>query len=241
MIRDKTEFIAYIDDLPVANTTKHTYRNWVRRIDENLPREISSETVNCEADVRKLADLMPKDLFTPEHIKDVRCIIRYYLKFTISHGVSEQQILADRKKLYSPSDAIEGRERVLRSIALRRGQKQFRERLLVIYQKQCCVTGTNVEDALEAAHIRPYSKDGTNSVTNGLLLRSDIHVLFDLFLISIEPQNIVIYCDSAIRVVPPYSTLHGKRASFPSNALHLPDKAALTEHYEKTKGGSTSR
>ena len=237
MIRDKAEFITYIDSLPVADTTKHTYRNWVRRIDENLPREISSETVTCEADVRKLADLMPKDLFTSGHIKDVRCIVRYYLKFTVSQGVSAQQILANRKKLYDPADATEGRERVLRSIALRRGQKQFRELLLMIYQRQCCITETNSEDVLEAAHIRPYSKDGTNSVTNGLLLRSDIHVLFDLFLISINPKSGVIYCDSSIRTISAYSAFHGKKAFLPADDLHYPDRAALIEHYEKTKGG----
>lgn len=77
-------------------------------------------------------------------------------------------------------------ERVLRAIKTRRGQPAFRSSLLEAYGGRCCVTGCDVEEVLEAAHIVPH-KDSTNyEVSNGLLLRSDIHVLFDLGLICID-------------------------------------------------------
>jgi len=48
------------------------------------------------------------------------------------------------------------------------------------------ISGCNVQEALEAAHIRPYSECGTNKIANGLLLRADLHTLFDLHLMSLD-------------------------------------------------------
>jgi predicted restriction endonuclease len=84
---------------------------------------------------------------------------------------------------------------------------KFRARLLAAYDNKCCMTGTAATDVLEAAHIQPYSDLGTNSVTNGLLLRSDLHVLFDLFMISVDPESRLIYCSERIRSVTPYVLL----------------------------------
>lgn len=72
------------------------------------------------------------------------------------------------------------RRRTLATIRVRRGQSAFRSRLLSAYQRRCAVTGSSTEDVLEAAHIHPYRGDHTNIVQNGLLLRADIHLLFDL-------------------------------------------------------------
>jgi hypothetical protein len=236
MIHDKTGFIAFLDTLPIADSTKSTYRNWVRRIDENLPKPLTHESVQSEADVRHLANLMPKNTFVRGHIKDVRCIIRYYLKFSNSKGVVAEQDLADTENAYSPKSPDEGRKNIWRSIVLRRGQKRFRDRLLSAYGKRCCVTGTDSEEVLEAAHIQPYAASGTNSVKNGLLLRSDIHVLFDLFLLSIDPTTQSVYCSKQIRKNSTYAALHGKTAVFPPNKDEQPDLATLRNHFEETKG-----
>lgn len=67
-----------------------------------------------------------------------------------------------------------------RAIAYRRGQSVFRRDLMYAYSSVCAVTGTTASDVLEAAHIYPYRGAHTNRVDNGLLLRADIHTLFDL-------------------------------------------------------------
>jgi hypothetical protein len=72
------------------------------------------------------------------------------------------------------------REMALQQIRKRRGQSQFRNALLQRYGRRCLVTGCSVVAVLEAAHIDPYRSDINHHPGNGLLLRADIHTLFDL-------------------------------------------------------------
>ncbi len=94
---------------------------------------------------------------------------------------------------------IERRGRVLREISVRRGQRKFREKLLKRYGAVCQVSGCDFIEVIEAAHIDPYSKSEDNGVGNGLLLRSDIHTLFDLGYIGIEPRSLQIRLHPAIQ------------------------------------------
>ncbi len=235
MIANKDGFVQFINQLPVTDSTKAIYRNWVRRIDENLPKTLSPQTVQSERDVTRLSGMMPKGTFTPGHIKDVRCIIRYYLKYCLDDGVAIQQEIADARGDFSPSSLIEAREFVQRSIALRRGQRKFRSQLMIAYNGRCCVTGTPAQDVLEAAHIKPYAQNGSNSVSNGLLLRSDIHVLFDLRLLSVDPKNGKIYCTKQLRKTAPYDRLHGSKVFLPLDPRFCPDSDLLQEHFDETK------
>ena len=61
----------------------------------------------------------------------------------------------------------------------RLGQGAFRILVTDIYGRRCAVTQERTLPALEAAHIRPYSDGGEHEAPNGLLLRRDIHSLFD--------------------------------------------------------------
>lgn len=82
------------------------------------------------------------------------------------------------------------REAALRAIKTRRGQSAFRKTLIRIYGPACMVTGCAILDLLEAAHIIPYRGESYNHAANGLLLRADIHTLFDLNLMWIEPGTL---------------------------------------------------
>ena len=73
--------------------------------------------------------------------------------------------------------------------ALRReriGQQRFRTELFEAYTGRCAVSGCNVNEALEAAHIENYSGPKSQVVSNGILLRRDLHSLFDAHLISFD-------------------------------------------------------
>ena len=72
----------------------------------------------------------------------------------------------------------------------RLGQGAFRIAVTDAYQRRCAVTGERTLPALDAAHIRPYSEGGEHAVTNGLLLRRDIHCLFDLGYVTVTPEHI---------------------------------------------------
>jgi putative restriction endonuclease len=70
----------------------------------------------------------------------------------------------------------------------RLGQDSFKAVVLDAYHRRCAVTGTHIPPVLQAAHIRPVSAGGEHRLDNGLLLRSDIHTLFDRGYLAIDPK-----------------------------------------------------
>ena len=56
------------------------------------------------------------------------------------------------------------------------------------YERRCAVTGERTLPVLQAAHIKPYSQLGPHSTENGLLLRSDLHTLFDRGYLTVTPE-----------------------------------------------------
>jgi hypothetical protein len=110
---------------------------------------------------------------------------------------------------FAPSSADE-RERILRAIKVRRGQASFRRGLIRRYGSRCMVTGCELESLLEAAHIAPYRNASHNDPGNGLILRADIHTLFDLYLMRIDPTTLTVTFDQNVRDAG-YSTYHGKK------------------------------
>ena len=73
-------------------------------------------------------------------------------------------------------------------ITPRLGQGAFRLQVTDAYGRRCAVTGERTLPALEAAHIKPFSEVKAHDVRNGLLLRSDLHRLFDLGYVSVQPD-----------------------------------------------------
>lgn len=76
-------------------------------------------------------------------------------------------------------DDLAGRYGAPILVAPRLGQGAFRIVVTDAYERRCAITGEKVLPVLQAAHIRPLAQDGPNRVENGLLLRSDLHTLFD--------------------------------------------------------------
>lgn len=99
---------------------------------------------------------------------------------------------------FDPESVQDQRERAIRAIRLRRGQPTFRAALLEAYGGRCAITGCAVKDVLEAAHVTPYLGGLTNHVSNGLLLRTDLHTLFDCGLLAIEPTTRVVVIADAL-------------------------------------------
>lgn len=97
-----------------------------------------------------------------------------------------------------------------KAIKTRRGQPEFRQALISIFGGRCCITGCSIEGVLEAAHIVPHSIETNYSVTNGLLLRSDIHTLYDLNLFGIDGDGKV-FVSSALKESE-YWEFHGHMA-----------------------------
>lgn len=133
----------------------------------------------------------------------------------------------DAADLNIPVDQ-DSRLAAVKGVLLRRGQRVFRERLLTAYGGRCVISNSSVEAVLEAAHISPYRGDATNDPRNGLLLRADIHTLFDLNLLTVLP-------DLTVRVAPElrsthYASFHEDRASIDPTARLRPSPGLLSRH-----------
>jgi putative restriction endonuclease len=89
--------------------------------------------------------------------------------------------------------------------------------------------------ALDAAHIRPFADGGTHRVSNGVLLRRDIHSLFDLGYVTISP-DLKFEVSRKIREEYEngryYYSLHGASIRLPDDPKRRPDKSALVWHNE---------
>ncbi|MBD1863278.1 MULTISPECIES: tetratricopeptide repeat protein [Trichocoleus] len=126
----------------------------------------------------------------------------------------------------------EAKRKILVSIIRRQGQSLFRQNLIDVYDSRCAITNCDVEEALEAAHIIPYSDNGSNQIVNGLLLRGDLHTLFDLNLIAIEPETHTVLLHPSLRQSS-YSDLHQKKLRLPSATTYKPSQEALHQRWNQ--------
>ncbi|HTB52002.1 MAG TPA: HNH endonuclease [Ferruginibacter sp.] len=75
----------------------------------------------------------------------------------------------------------------------RKFQNKFRKNLLKLYEGKCSVSGVDIEYVLQASHISEHSKSGNNENSNGILLRADLHILFDRSLLLIHPTELTVH------------------------------------------------
>ncbi|MGB8265456.1 MAG: HNH endonuclease [Candidatus Velthaea sp.] len=118
----------------------------------------------------------------------------------------------------------------------RLGQGAFRLQVTDAYGRRCAVTGERTLPALEAAHIKPFSEVKTHDVRNGLLLRSDLHRLFDLGYVSVQP-NLKFRVSRAIRDNfengRDYYALDNAEIRLPSDSAKAPAREFLEWHYDE--------
>ena len=124
---------------------------------------------------------------------------------------------------------IDQRQANNRLILQRRGQQAFRRGLLRRYRSRCCVTACGTIDVLEAAHIDPYRGKDHNHLDNGLLLRADIHTLFDLDLLGIDPATLQIQLHPLL--AGQYKKLSGTKLRVPDGGG--PSRAALKRRMKR--------
>jgi putative restriction endonuclease len=123
----------------------------------------------------------------------------------------------------------------------RLGQGIFRVAVMDAYSRACAVTQEHSLPALEAAHIQPYARDGPHDVRNGVLLRADLHRLFDQGYVTITPEY-------RLEVSPrlkedyqngrSYYPLHGSSVCLPAAAPETPSADFLRWHNERVYRGS---
>lgn len=105
---------------------------------------------------------------------------------SILEALFAAEIIKYSEEIARVPGAVFGTERLTRA---RLGQRPFQALVLDAYHRRCAITGEKIRPVLQAAHILPVSEGGENRLDNGLLLRSDVHTLFDNGYLGIDNQH----------------------------------------------------
>jgi putative restriction endonuclease len=118
----------------------------------------------------------------------------------------------------------------------RLGQGAFRVLVTDAYTRRCAITGERTLPVLEAAHIKPFAEDGPNRICNGLLFRSDLHILFDRGYMTITPDyhvNVSRRIKEEFDNGRHYYALEGKKLEvLPENIIDQPSSEFIEWHNE---------
>jgi putative restriction endonuclease len=118
-------------------------------------------------------------------------------------------------------------------VRLRLGQGTFRALITDNYQRRCAVTGEKALPVLDAAHIRPVKEGGQHRLDNGLLLRSDVHRLFDSGYVTVTPDGRFLVSrrlKDDFDNGEPYMPFNNERIWMPGDPGEQPDRQALEWH-----------
>lgn len=152
-------------------------------------------------------------------------------------GAALWRLVEERLQRFGAKDSDPERYGEAMLIRPRLGQGGFRVVVTDAYRRRCAITGESTLPVLEAAHILPFAESGPHETSNGLLLRSDFHKLFDLGLVTVTPTY-QIEVSSRIKEEwfngKAYYSLHGRTLqSVPEQAADRPSAAMLQWHNEQ--------
>jgi putative restriction endonuclease len=142
-----------------------------------------------------------------------------------------RELLHALENEFDPHNITDDRDRFVSVVVQRKGQAKFRSDLLKAYQGKCAITGFATKKVLQAAHIIPYLGYETNHPSNGILLRVDIHILFDQHLLSIDPKSYEVVISPSLHGTD-YQGLSGKKLLLPDKDRFKPNLIALEQHYQ---------
>jgi hypothetical protein len=118
------------------------------------------------------------------------------------------------------------------TVRRRRGQREFRFRMMKRYGEICAFSGEQPPQVLEAAHIVAFAQTGEHHLDGGMLLRRDIHALFDARLMTVNPRSWEIAIAPRLRRFETYRPLNGGTLHIPPG--QRPSKVLLESHYEQS-------
>ncbi len=111
------------------------------------------------------------------------------------------------------------------------GQREFRRQLLMRFGPVCAFTGPQPEKSLHAAHLIPYAKSARHELEGGLLLRADLHALFDAGLITIDDE-LKVRIDSSLRSFTELARLDGSPLKIGGAASLMPTLRKILKERE---------
>lgn len=189
--------------------------------------------------------ILTQPFFLPEHrwVPPPPSWSRNIVSFTTystddAEGMALWDAVQDAMNLHTQSSGfseLQARYGEPTLIRPRLGQGAFRLVVTDLYERRCAITKERTLPALEAAHIRPYADGGEHSPSNGILMRRDIHSLFDQGYVTITPEH---RFEVSRRIREEfengrhYYELHGSGIASPTVQSQQPDPSALRWHNE---------
>jgi hypothetical protein len=128
-------------------------------------------------------------------------------------------------------DLCEERKDELRSVPLGRDASGFRSKVLRAYDHRCAITGCDVAETLDAAHIDPTTIRRADAVKNGLCLRADLHRLWLTGRLAIDESSHEVILASDL-IGTDYGLLAKEVISIPRNAASQPSGTSLQRQRE---------
>lgn len=162
----------------------------------------------------------------PRNFKVVQNIAQFYSDLIEANLPFQDYNDLLKEGVFQFTNIDDARKKLFRSIVIRQGQQKFRNQLLQNYKYKCCMTNCDVIDTLEACHIFPYMGPKTNTSDNGILLRSDLHVLFDKNKICINSDYKIILSEE-LKHSDFYKFLNNKKIELPLKKKHWPSKESI--------------
>jgi len=141
--------------------------------------------------------------------------------------LSEKQL--QKLRAEEEEDSQQSRQAIINSIIRRRGHPALRETLLKAYEARCAVTNFCAPDTLEVARILPWREGKTHHPSNALLLRTDIHTLFDLGKLAIDTRSMTVVLAEEL-MNSSYRLVAGRPLRYPEDETMRPDPEALDMH-----------
>ena len=181
------------------STTKHTVHfahNWARIAAQIESAELRPfELTNSRHAKLKLAHIGGLCAYVARRDHTVAPLLKTWLR---THTPELGDNDAAEPVAAHPMSIFDEQERPHQSIRARRGLASFRDKLINRYGSRCMISGCSVLALLEACHVSRYRGPEDNHPTNGILLRSDLHTLFDLDLIGLDPFSMTVIIDPSL-------------------------------------------
>ncbi|MGW6932147.1 DUF4365 domain-containing protein [Lentzea sp. NPDC054927] len=143
------------------------------------------------------------------------------------HVIAGKDVGSDRIEVTTPI-AAEPQEPPRRAMVVaRHNQARFRKALIARYGFACAVTGPCPAELIQVAHLIPLKDRGAHSVNDVVLLRADVHQLFDRGLMAVDPATWRVVVSPVLKDVAAYAGLAGVRFG------EGPDPEAVRRHFEE--------
>lgn len=163
--RDKANLNPTIGCIVLTNPVFFRKEDWISVPEDFKPSTQQGKSYSIDTEIGRL------------YWNKVEQILQKYL-YDYQSGEKSQFVLEEQDVRYGNS--------VLTKVRL--GQGAFRILVTNAYNRKCAISGEKTLPVLEAAHIKPYAESGPHFISNALLLRSDLHKLFDCGYITITPE-----------------------------------------------------